>query len=206
MQDVKILIVDDEPLFADMMKTILTASNYKIDIAEDVKEALEYLKKDHEAYFLVLTDYNMPEETGIDLLKSVKKLFPLLEVIIITGDGSEDIAIQALRLGAMDYIHKPIIRDELLALVHKAFELNKLRRQNTDYYNQILHLKDLTQVELESFKLFIRGLEEELFEKNNQLKKIYDFLKKIEPSILSSDMKEELSFILDDITDFGIKF
>jgi len=204
--DIKILIVDDEPLFADMIKMILTTSNYQVDMAENVKEAMEYLQKDNEAYFLVLTDYNMPEETGIDLLKSVKKLYPLLEVIIITGDGSEDIAIQALRLGAMDYIHKPIIRDELLAQVYKAFELNKLRRQNADYYNQIVHIKDLTQVELDSFRLFIRGLEEELFEKNSQLKKTYGFLKKLKNLPLSPEMKEELDVILMDITNPGVKF
>jgi len=118
----KILIVDDDPLTCKLVHTIIRSNDYVCSVAENVEQALEFLTSKPEDYFLIITDYYMPGKTGIDLLKTVKKLYPVIEVIIITGEGSEDVAVQALRLGAMDYIQKPISKDELLVLVNKAKE------------------------------------------------------------------------------------
>ncbi|MEQ8186794.1 MAG: response regulator, partial [Candidatus Eremiobacterota bacterium] len=104
----KILLVDDDPVTCKLLGVIVRSGDYVSSVAENVEQALEILALKPDDYFLIITDYYMPGKTGIDLLKTAKKLYPLIEVIIITGEGSEDVAVQALRLGAMDYIQKPI--------------------------------------------------------------------------------------------------
>lgn len=200
----KILIVDDDPLACKLIGTIVRSDDYVSSVAENVEQALEFLALNPEDYFLVITDYYMPEKTGIDLLKTVKKLYPVIEVIIITGEGSEDVAIQALRLGAMDYIQKPISKDELLVLVHKAKELYKLRRQNQVYFQEITKVKDYADIEMESLKIFIKGMEEEVVDLYDKLRKSYAFIKKLDSSVLSQELNKELQEVLESF-DEGIE-
>ncbi|MEQ8169779.1 MAG: response regulator [Candidatus Eremiobacterota bacterium] len=200
----KILIVDDDPLACKLIETIVRSDDYVSSVAENVEQALKFLALKPEDYFLVITDYYMPGKTGIDLLKTVKKLYPVIEVIIITGEGSEDVAIQALRLGAMDYIQKPISKDELLVLVHKAKELYKLRRQNQVYFQEITKVKDYADIEMESLKIFIKGMEEEVVDLYDKLRKSYAFIKKLDSSVLSQELNKELQEVLESF-DEGIE-
>lgn len=197
----KILIVDDDPLTCKLIERIVQSDNYGNSVASNVEEALQYLTLKPEDYFLVITDYYMPEKTGIDLLKAVKKLYPVIEVIIITGEGSEDVAIQALRLGAMDYIQKPISKDELLVLVTKAQELYKLRTQNQTYFQEITKVKDYADIEMESLKIFIKGMEEEAVELYDKLRKSYAFIKKLDTSVMSQELNKELQELLESFDD-----
>jgi DNA-binding NtrC family response regulator len=200
----KILIVDDDPLTCKLVHTIIRSNDYVCSVAENVEQALEFLTSKPEDYFLIITDYYMPGKTGIDLLKTVKKLYPVIEVIIITGEGSEDVAVQALRLGAMDYIQKPISKDELLVLVNKAKELYKLRRQNQTYFQEITKVKDYADIEMESLKIFIKGMEEEVVELYEKLRKSYAFIKKIDSSLLPQELNKELQELLESF-DEGIE-
>ncbi len=200
----KILIVDDDPLACRLIGTIVRSDDYVSSVAENVEQALDFLVLNPEDYFLVITDYYMPGKTGIDLLKNIKKLYPVIEVIIITGEGSEHVAIQALRLGAMDYIQKPISKDELLVLVHKAKELYKLRRQNQVYFQEITKVKDYADIEMESLKIFIKGMEEEVVDLYEKLRKSYAFIKKIDSSLLSQELNKELQELLESF-DEGIE-
>jgi len=200
----KILIVDDDPVTCMLIDGIVLSDNYVGVVVNNVADSLKCLTINPEDYFLVITDYFMPEKTGIDLLKTVKKLYPVIEVIIITGEGSEDVAVQALRLGAMDYIQKPISKDELLVLVHKAKELYKLRTQNIEYFNELSTVKDYADIELESFKIFIKGLEEEVVDLYEKLRKSYSFIKKLDTSLLSQDLNRELTELLESF-DEGIE-
>lgn len=192
----KILIVDDDPVTCKMLKALLEKDNYATVTVEGVGDALGLLKENSEEYFLILSDYSMPEKTGIDLLRTVKKLYPMIELILITGAGSEGIAIQAMRLGVMDYIKKPINTEELLSIVKKAHDLNQLRLHNVEYFDKILKLKNGDEIEVESFKIFIKGMEEELLEGYSYIRKAYFFLKKLDSSLIKPELKKEFEALI----------
>ncbi len=198
MEEPKILVVDDDIIIRDLLKMLLEKAKYKVDITENVDQAIDILEKEADNYFLVMSDYDMPGKTGIELLEYIKGHNPVIEVVIITGAGSEDVAIRALRLGALNYIKKPVEVEELLPIVQKARELNKVRKKNVEYFNEILKLKDEKEIEVESFKIFIEGMEEELAEKYSYLRKAYFFLKKLDPNILKPELRNELNILLDE--------
>lgn len=197
----KILIIDDDPVACKLIEHIVMSDTYVSSVAENVEQALELLNLEPENYFLIITDYYMPGKTGIDLLKIVKKLYPVIEIIIITGEGSENVAVQALRLGAMDYIQKPISKDELLVLVHKAKELYKLRTQNQAYFHEITKVKDYADIEMESLKIFIKGMEEEVVDLYEKLRRSYAFIKKLDSSLLSQELNKELNELIESFDD-----
>lgn len=196
-KDLKILIVDDEKAFRNAIKYQLKESSIKIIEANSVDEAINLLKQNEDDLYLVLTDYKMPGKNGIDLLRVIKNLYPLIEVIIMTAGGSEDIAIQALRLGSMDYIKKPFKKDELLALIQKAKEIHLLKKQNTNYYNEIMNIKDMTDSEIESYRLFSIGIIEELAEKRMLIDSMQNFLNQLDKSELSLNIRKQLDKLME---------
>ncbi len=107
-----ILIVDDEEIIRESLSFILTKEGYRVREAANGRIALEILRED--SVDLVLTDLEMPEMKGIELLEQVTRFSPETLVVIITAYGSIDTAIAALRKGAVDYILKPVEFDELL--------------------------------------------------------------------------------------------
>ena len=197
MDGYKILIVDDDYIIRELLKVFLRKLKYETEEAADVDEALDILKKEPDNFFLIFSDYSMPKKTGIDLMKSVKKLYPVIEVVMITGVGSEEVAIQALRLGALDYIKKPIDVEVLIPIVNKAKELAQIRRKNIEYFNQVLKVEDKDGEAIGSFKVFMKRMEEELVDKNAYTRKAYFFLKKLDQHNLQPELKEELSLLLD---------
>lgn len=100
----RILLAEDDLAFCRLMKVSIEAQGFDVDTANDGAVALEMLQANQ--YDLLITDHQMPRMTGIDLLKHLKVAQPELPVIVVTGEGSESIAVQALRLGATDYIQK----------------------------------------------------------------------------------------------------
>jgi DNA-binding NtrC family response regulator len=109
-----ILICDDEEGIRESFKLILE-DNYDLRFATNGLEALEQLKTLNPA--LMLLDIKMPKAHGLDILKQVKKMKPSLPVIIVTGYQSVEMAQEALRLGAMDYIPKPFSPGEILKII-----------------------------------------------------------------------------------------
>lgn len=133
-----ILIVDDEPVIHQLFKKLLGEQNYSVDFAVSGEEALEKLRGGD--YNLLVVDKNMPGMSGLDLMRASRKLQPQLEFIVITGYGSKEAAIEALRLGAFDFIEKPF--DDLELVKEKIAKA--LERQQLSYENQVLadHLRD----------------------------------------------------------------
>ena len=111
----RILIVDDENQMRLSLSLILQKHNYRVDMAADAEEALARLGA-HE-YDLMFLDLNMPGLSGIELLEEVHRLYPHMPVLILTAHAALDSAIQAVRLGARDYLLKPIEPVLILARV-----------------------------------------------------------------------------------------
>ncbi len=124
----RILVVDDEDIIRESLSFVLKKEGYYVQEAENGKAA--YNKLLEESFDLVVTDLEMPEMKGIELLEEIKKLNIQTAVIIITAFGSLDTAIIALRNGASDYLLKPVEFDELLIKIKRLFEVRTLILEN----------------------------------------------------------------------------
>jgi anti-anti-sigma factor len=107
----KILVIDDERPTLKMFTLLLSALGYQVMTAENGLEGLGLFKRERPS--LVLTDIKMPVMDGIEVLTEIKKIDPMAEVVVITGHGDMDLAIQALNLDATDFINKPLRREAL---------------------------------------------------------------------------------------------
>ncbi|MFH1823800.1 MAG: response regulator [Candidatus Firestonebacteria bacterium] len=120
MTNKKILVLDDEESIVELIRDILSQKDYEVKGFTDAKEALECILK--ETFDVVLTDLTMPKMSGIEVLKKVKKISPQTEVIIITAYATLETAIEAVRLGAYDYLPKPFEIDDLKHRVGKCLD------------------------------------------------------------------------------------
>ena len=119
-----ILIVDDDPGFRSLMETILRGEGYSVEVAGTVAEALS--SGSRKGYHLVISDLKLPDGNGIDILRQWKQEMPEVPVIMITAFGTVSSAVEAMKLGAADYLGKPLSSpDELRMVVRKALEQNR---------------------------------------------------------------------------------
>jgi DNA-binding NtrC family response regulator len=124
----KILVVDDEQIVLKSCRKILEGGGHEVFTALSGQEAFELLKR--EPIDLVITDVKMPEIDGMQVLERVKTEYPDILVIIITGYSTVQSAVQAMKLGAFDYVPKPFTPDEVLVVVDKALEKKSLIHEN----------------------------------------------------------------------------
>jgi two-component system response regulator AtoC len=129
MESIKILVVDDEaPLCEILHKGLTQMGGFSVEVAQNGKEAIEKIEKD--IFDLILTDLMMPEMNGMELLKLIKGTRPDMPVIIMTAYGSIESAVEAMRIGANDYITKPIDLNELLIHISKVQKESALLKEN----------------------------------------------------------------------------
>jgi DNA-binding NtrC family response regulator len=114
-----VLLVDDEVPFVETMTKRLSKRNLSVLSANSGQAALQVLDKDKTVDVVVL-DVKMPGMDGIDALREIKKLHPLVEVVMLTGHATVESAIEGMKLGAFDYLMKPCDIDQLLAKVQEA--------------------------------------------------------------------------------------
>ena len=124
----KILVVDDEPSVTGSLSLILTDAGYEVLTAQSFAESSTILKQ--VPVDLVITDLRLADASGIDLITHVKRTTPDVEVILMTGYGSLDITIEAIKAGAYYYLEKPYTPDRLFALVDRALQLQELKHEN----------------------------------------------------------------------------
>ncbi|MDH3258257.1 MAG: sigma-54 dependent transcriptional regulator [Deltaproteobacteria bacterium] len=122
----KILVVDDEKSMREILEIFLKSEGYGVWLAENGDRATEAVKKD--IYDLIITDMNMPRVGGLELLKNVKQITPDTVVVIITAFGTTESAVEAMKLGAYDYIQKPFQMDDIRLVVKNALEKQKLQK------------------------------------------------------------------------------
>jgi two-component system NtrC family response regulator len=119
-----ILVVEDEQSLRRVTQAQLERSGYGAAAAADVGQALEILRS--QPHDLVICDLNLPDKSGMDLLKQVRAEFPETAVVIVTAYGTIETAVEAIKLGAYDYLTKPVHPDELRALVTRVMERHSL--------------------------------------------------------------------------------
>ena len=124
----KILVVDDEPSVTGSLSLILTEAGFEVLTAQSFAESLIILKQ--VPVDLVITDLRLADASGIDLITHVKRTTPDVEVILMTGYGSLDITIEAIKAGAYYYLEKPYTPDRLFTLVDRALQLQALKHEN----------------------------------------------------------------------------
>ena len=113
-----ILIVDDEPIVRESIRDWLKDAGYQVATAESGEQALEMIEK--QDFGVVVLDVRLPGKTGIKVLKELKALKPQIKSIIITAYPSAELAVEARKLGAVDYLIKPVAPDDLERLIRET--------------------------------------------------------------------------------------
>ncbi len=131
----RVLVVDDEQNLRHMLQTLLKREGYEPVGVASVEGALKELED--QSYDIVITDLRMPGQSGLDLVDEVRRRNLGTTVVVMTAYGSRDIAIEAMKRGAYDYISKPFEADEIILLLRKAEERERLFRENQLLHKQI---------------------------------------------------------------------
>src|SRR5712692_8707485 len=153
-QDIRILVIDDEPMMADSLSQHLVEEGYAVDTVATGAQAIDLF--DGGAHHLVICDLQLPDMDGLTLLRHMKDSRPTTEVIVVTGYGSVQTAVEATKAGAFYFVEKPFDFEELLPLVEKALERRELiaesanmRRQlstRSEYFNIIGSAKSMQTI------------------------------------------------------------
>ena len=125
--EVRILVVDDDKELADTMMEFLLKLGYSVTVAYGGKEALSRFREG--GFRLVITDLKMPEVGGLELLKRVRMVDDTVVVIVVTGYGAIESAVNVIKSGAYDFIQKPLRMEELRVIVERALEKHSLARK-----------------------------------------------------------------------------
>ncbi len=137
-----ILIVDDEPSILQSLSGLLSDEGFEIATASNGYEALKIIDK--ESPDLVLLDIWMPGMDGIETLKAIKKDNPLIQVVIITGHGTIETAVRATKLGAFDFIEKPLSIDKVIVAINNSLNFRRLEEENRYLRKKTLEKHSLT--------------------------------------------------------------
>lgn len=124
MQNVRILVIDDEPTVIESFKMILKIKDYDVDSYLDGPSALEKFDKDQ--FDIAFIDMKLPKMDGLEILKRLKEKDPDMEVIIVTAYATEESHANAINLGALEYLRKPFLMEEIYELVDRG--LRRRRR------------------------------------------------------------------------------
>ncbi len=134
-KDTRILVVDDEAAQCRLLAETLQREGYPAQAVTDPQEALALLKRDH--FDIIITDQRMPTMSGIDCIQAARRIDPDITAIIVTAYATIETAVKAMKLGAFDFLTKPIDVEHLLVLLSKAEEQRQLIRENRLLREQI---------------------------------------------------------------------
>jgi len=130
-----ILVVDDEEGIRQVLQDVLEDEGHQVFAVEDGFQALEILEK--EAVDLVILDVWLPNMGGIDVLKRVRGSWPDIEVVVISGHANINMAVQAVKIGAFDFLEKPLSLEKTITVVENALKLEELKRENRNLKESI---------------------------------------------------------------------
>ncbi len=136
MSKAKILVVDDEKNIRLTVATALDPLGYKVHTAFDGKDALYQLQA--EKFDLILTDLQMPGMNGMELLEKATELYPEIKIALISAHGTVDNAVEAMKLGAVDFLQKPFTPKELRNLVYRILEESTSEKESISKYESCL--------------------------------------------------------------------
>ncbi len=156
-----ILVVDDEPGIREILSIMLENEGYAIELAESYDQAVDIIGS--KIVDVVISDIMMPTTDGIELLRSIKRINPDIPVILITAYASLNSAVEALRLGAFDYITKPFQVDQVKFSILRALDISNLRQENRLLKRKITDFEGLESFvgvskEVKNIKEFVRRI------------------------------------------------
>ena len=134
MKKLNLVIIEDEEILRETLYDDLVDVGYSVKSFDEPISVLEYLKKEN--CDVIISDIRMPEMSGLEFLSKIKALKPEIYVIMMTAFGSVESAVEAMKLGAYDYLTKPFDKEELLLTLKKISELISLKKKNQDYQYQ----------------------------------------------------------------------
>ncbi|MHC4354207.1 MAG: sigma-54-dependent transcriptional regulator, partial [Planctomycetota bacterium] len=151
MREKSILVIDDDKIILDSLCEFLSLEGFRASGAETLKSALVMLER--EDYSLVLTDVNLPDGDGLELLDIIRNDYPQTVAIVITGYGTIESAVKAIKQGAYDYLTKPIIDDELRLAVERAIRQQSLLSENENLRLQLDRKHRLENIISHNYKM-----------------------------------------------------
>ena len=151
MKDYNILILDDEAAQRDILTGYLKKKGYKIFSASSGREGIEIIKNN--PVDIILSDFKMPDLNGIEVLEQVKKINPEISFVIVTAYGTVENAVKAMRLGAFDYISKPVDLDELDIMIERIIEHKNLKSENQLLKTQLQEKYKISSIVSQSPKM-----------------------------------------------------
>ena len=156
----KLLVVDDERMILELTSMVLTSRGFDVSVVDNALDAYEMIEREQPA--LVLLDYMMPKVNGLDALKEIRERFPETYVIMFTGKGSEEVAVELMKAGASDYVLKPFSNAKLVERIENVLRMRSIELHNKALIQEQERLLD----EIESWN---RTLEERVEQKTVEL-------------------------------------
>jgi len=156
----KILIVDDEQMILELTSMVLDRRGFEVQTVDNATDSYEIIERDRPA--LVLLDYMMPRVNGLDALKEIRARFPDTYVIMFTGKGSEEVAVELMKAGASDYILKPFSNAKLVERIESVLRVRSIEMRNRELVQEQKKLLD----EIERWN---RELEQRVAQKTKEL-------------------------------------
>jgi diguanylate cyclase (GGDEF)-like protein len=144
MKKTRVLIVDDEQKTLDLIEEYLLGHDFDVTTAMSGEQAVAFVQKD--LFHIAIVDLHLPGMTGSELLKSIKKIRPDIQAVMITGYGTIRDAVECMKLGASDFITKPILLDHLHLTIRRILEEVRLKEEAelADYYRNLSRTDELT--------------------------------------------------------------
>ena len=138
MHETSVLVIDDEKKLAQLFVDVLETEGHKVHVAHKGEEGIAKLEELGDEIGMVFTDMKLPDITGNDVLREVKKRRPNLPVVVVTGFATKDGAVEAMRLGAYDYLTKPFNIADITLVARRALERNRLIDENKYLQNELM--------------------------------------------------------------------
>ena len=160
----KILIVDDEQMILELTSMVLDRTGFEVKTVDNATDSYEIIERDRPA--LVLLDYMMPRVNGLDALKEIRARFPDTYVIMFTGKGSEEVAVELMKAGASDYILKPFSNAKLVERIESVLRVRSIEMRNRELVQEQKKLLD----EIERWN---RELEQRVAQKTKELEQAH---------------------------------
>ena len=151
MNEKSILVIDDDKIILDSLCEFLSLEGFRTSGAETLRSAVAKLQKQN--YCLVITDVNLPDGDGFDLLDMIRENYPQTVAIVITGYGTIESAVRAIKRGAYDYLTKPIVDDDLRLVVGRAIRQQSLMSENESLRVQLEQKYSLENIISQDYKM-----------------------------------------------------
>ena len=182
-----VLVVDDEETIRKLLKSRLEREGIEVIVASNAAEAEAALSK-NSSIGVMVTDIKMPGKDGLTLTKETKDKNPSLRAIVITGHGEKEVAVQALKRGASDYLEKPFDMDELTHAVKRCMNENRLERENQDLLERLEARVERVEGKTEDQVWYVS--------KSNSMSKVNEWLNILRREAMRGDAEEPTVLIL----------